>query len=76
MIKDNIFGGYSSISWKSENGNWNYAISSFLFTLTNIHDTPPTKFPNTQYQENAVYHHKNYGPWFGNGHDLVIPDNY
>ena len=73
--KDNIFGGYSSISWTSENGNWHSANGCFLFTLTNIHNTAPTKFPNTKNQENAVYHNKNYGPWFGNGHDLVINNN-
>ena len=73
--KGNIFGGYSSISWTSDN-NYHSANGSFLFTLTNIHGTNPTKFPNTQNLENAVCHHSGYGPWFGNGADLKIYDNY
>ena len=37
--KDNIFGGYASISWKLENENKTYnAPDSFLFTLTNIYN--------------------------------------
>ena len=74
--KDNIFGGFSSISWTSESGSWRSANGSFLFTLTNIHGTEPTKFPNTQNQNNAIYLHINYGPTFGNGHDLYICNNY
>ena len=45
--KGNIFGGYASISWTTDN-NYHAANGSFLFTLTNIHGTAPTKFPNTQ----------------------------
>ena len=73
--KDNIFGGYSSISWTS-NGGYKPANGNFLFTLTNIHNTSPTKYPNTKNQDKAVYNHPNYGPIFGNGHDLGIYDNY
>ena len=53
--KGNIFGGYSSISWSSD-GNYHTANGSFLFTLTNIHGTKPTKFPNSQNQNYAVQH--------------------
>ena len=42
---DHIFGGYASISWTS-NGSYYAANGSFLFTLTNIHGTAPTKYPN------------------------------
>ena len=73
--KDNIFGGYSSISWTTNTG-YKSANGSFLFTLTNIHNTPPTKFPNTQNENCAVYHNSGYGPTFGNGHDLYISDDY
>ena len=73
--KGNIFGGYSSISWTSDN-NYHSANGSFLFTLINIYGINPTKFPNTQNLEYAVRHHSNYGPWFGNGVDLRIYDNY
>ena len=73
--KDNIFGGYSSISWTTNTG-YKSANGSFLFTLTNIHNTLPTKFPNTQNENYAVYHNSGYGPTFGNGYDLHISDDY
>ena len=69
--KDNIFGGYASISWTSDN-NYHAANGSFLFTLTNIHGTAPTKYPNAKNYEYAVYHYFGYGPTFGNGFDLCI----
>ena len=73
--KGNIFGGYASISWTGK-GNYKSANGSFLFSLTNIHGTAPTKFPNTQYLDYAIYDGINYGPIFGNGHDLYISNNY
>ena len=73
--KNNIFGGYASTDWTS-NGNYNYANGSFLFTLTNIHGTEPTKYPITNNYNYAVYHNNSYGPTFGNGHDLYISNNY
>ena len=73
--KDNIFGGYASISWTSDN-SYHAANGSFLFTLTNIHGTAPTKYPNTQYYDSAVYHGSDYGPVFGGNYDLYICSNY
>ena len=73
--KGNIFGGYASISWTTTSGNYYSANGSFLFTLTNIHNTAPTKYPNTQNQGNAVYHNSGYGPTFGGGLDLYISDD-
>ena len=73
--KGNIFGGYASISWTTDN-NFHAANGSFLFTLTNIHGTAPTKFPNTQNYDYAVYHGNDRGPSFGRNHDLGISDNY
>ena len=64
--KGNIFGGYASISWTS-NDNYHNANGSFLFTLTNIYNTAPTKYPNTKNYENPVYHGSDRGPIFGNG---------
>ena len=68
--KGNIFGGYASIPWTSE-GGYHSAPDSFLFTLTNIYGTEPTKFQskNDQYE---VYHYFLYGPRFGGGNDLGI----
>jgi len=74
--KGNIFGGYSSISWTSPSS---YAYKSadgcFLFTLTNIYGTEPTKFPNTN-QNKAVRHDSAYGPTFGSGCNLIIKSDY
>ena len=72
--KDNIFGAYASISWTS-NSSYYAANGSFLFTLTNIYGIGPTKFPNNQNYDNAVYHNSGYGPTFGGNHDLYISGN-
>ena len=44
--------------------------------MTNIHGTAPTKYPNTQNYDKAVYHNSSYGPIFGNNNDLYICNNY
>ena len=65
--KGNIFGGYSSIPWTS-NGGEKKANDCFIFTLTNIYNTEPTKFP---YGEDlSVFQSSNNGPVFGAGYDL------
>ena len=60
--KGNIFGGFSPISWACGD---KYITNSkfFIFTLTNIYDTKPTKFPskNSGYQ---AYHGKGHCPYF------------
>ena len=66
--KGNIFGGYASISWQN-NGGYQSASDSFLFTLTNIHGTQPTKFPNSN-SSYSLYFNSGYGPTFGDGHDI------
>ena len=72
--KGNIFGGFTSISWTSD-GSYHNDPNSFIFTLTNIHDTKPTEFPlrkdNNKY---AVDHRLNFGPKFGN--DIKINNNF
>ena len=73
--KGNIFGAYASISWTSD-GNYHAANGSFLFTLTNIHNTAPTKYSNTQNYDYAVRHGSDRGPSFGGNHDLYISNNY
>ena len=58
--KGNIFGGYASISWGSDNVHHS-APESFIFTLTNIHQTNPTKFPSKN-TNNDVSHYNNCDP--------------
>jgi len=71
--KDNIFGGYSSIPW-TNNGGDKTSNDCFLFTLSNIYNTEPTKFPYVQ--ERSVFHNSNYGPAFGAGSDLFLYNNF
>ena len=72
--KDNIFGGYTSYPW-GKDGNYHSAPDSFLFTLTNIYNINPTKFPSKNDQK-EVYHYTNRGPGFGYGRDLGIYNDF
>ena len=64
--QDCRFGGYTSKKWGSSVGDYVGDSSAFLFSF----DT------NKQYMVNtpkyAIYCHHNYGPTFGNGHDIHI----
>ena len=62
--KGNIFGGYASIPWTNNAGSYFSAPESFLFTLSNIYNSEPTKFPSKNNQK-EVDHNFNYGPIFG-----------
>ena len=73
--KGNIFGGYASISWTSD-CSYHNANGSFLFTLTNIHGTAPTKYSEITKPQYTVYHGNDRGPSFGGSHDLYISNNY
>ena len=71
-----IFGGYSSISWSTD-GNWHTSSDCFIFTLINIHNTEPTKFPFKNKDQYSVYHYSTVGPCFGGGYDIgVNNDNF
>lgn len=46
---------------------------SFLFSLVNPKDLPPTRMPLiAEKEESAIYCHNGCGPIFGRGHDLYI----
>ena len=70
--KDNIFGGYASIPWKNT-GNTKAAPDSFIFTLTNIYESEPTKFTNSDISQ-SLFHTQNYGPTFHN--DIFIDNDF
>ena len=72
--KGYIFGGYTPFPW-SGGGSYHSSPSSFLFTLTNIHGTQPTKFESKN-DNKEVYHHSSYGPSFGYGCDLAINTDF
>ena len=73
--KGNIFGGYASIPWTSNTGSYFSAPNSFIFTLTNIYNTNPIKFPNKN-DGKEVCHNLNYGPLFGEGCDILISSDF
>ena len=75
-----IFGGFTSISWAcNENNIKDY--SSFLFTLINIHNTKPEKFPCKKFSR--IEHSLNKGPCFGYDegyiselYDILVRNDY
>ena len=74
--KGNIFGGFSSISWTSQNNN-KQAPNSFLFTLTNIYGINPTKFQLKNNNDScAIVDYSNYGATFGAGSDLYVSNDF
>ena len=71
--KGYIFGGYAPIDWTSY-GSYRSAPDSFIFTLTNMYNISPTKFPNSDTRY-GILDHSPYGPCFGGGHDIHIGFN-
>ena len=74
--KGYIFGGYSSVDWQGPSGcAYRAAPDNFIFTLTNVYNISPTKFPISDSNKN-IYDSSSYGPCFGNsGHDIQINFN-
>lgn len=66
-----LFGGCTSVSWKSLQTYVPDNSNPFLFTLTNPHGIPPTKY-SVKLRNHSIYDHANYGPTFGAGHDLYV----
>ena len=51
--------------------------NSFLFSLTNIYGTNPTKFQlKNNNDSNAIYDNLLYGATFGGGHDLYVRNDF
>ncbi|CAF1454702.1 unnamed protein product [Adineta steineri] len=69
-----LFGGYTSVSWRSSQGYVEDSYEPFLFTLTNPHGIPPTKYPVIE-ERYAIFNKKECGPTFGCGHDLYVCDD-
>lgn len=68
--RNQVFGGYSSKSWKSKGGVFEKDENSFLFSLTKR-----TKHTlNEKCIEKALYFSDNMGPVFGSGFDLAISE--
>ena len=69
-----LFGGYTSMSWKTRQTYIQDDQNPFLFTLTNPHSISPTKY-SIKMPNHAIYDNLNLGPTFGAGHDLSV-SNY
>ncbi|CAF0794126.1 unnamed protein product [Adineta steineri] len=70
-----IFGGYTSHLWTSDGSNGDDR-TSFLFTLTNPHNIPPTKYAiNRDRVTSIIYDGSGSGPKFGSGCDICISNN-
>jgi hypothetical protein len=69
-----VFGGYTSVSWRSIGSYVEDRNGPFLFTLINPHSIPPTKYPikNTKH---SICDITGSGPTFGYGFDLLVCDN-
>ncbi|CAF1358490.1 unnamed protein product [Adineta steineri] len=70
-----IFGGYTSVSWTSSQ-NYKADETAFLFTLTNPHNIPSTKYTiKPDRVTSAIYDCYSDGPTFGDGKDIYV-SNY
>jgi hypothetical protein len=70
-----LFGGYTSVAWGVD-GTYKTDTTAFLFTLTNPHNIPPTKYQiDPAKSANAVRHHSGHGPMFGSSQDLRLAAN-
>lgn len=68
-----LFGAYTSVSWTVANGLYKKDTAAFLFTLTNPHNIPRTKYPiNPANAEKAVFDYYGGCPIFGEGHDIYF----
>jgi len=77
LIRSNnryLFGGYSVPSWDSTTSYKDH-VEGFLFTFSNPHNLPPTKYSRYQQNPHAICCHPSYGPTFGGGCDLYVADN-
>ncbi|KAL6267537.1 hypothetical protein P5V15_000611 [Pogonomyrmex californicus] len=75
-VRGEICGGFSDVPWGKTISKAQYIASekSFLFTLTNNQDIPPTKFDIVK-KSFAICCHPDIGPIFGAGADLLISSN-
>jgi hypothetical protein len=77
---NNIFGGFSSLSWGTEN-NYKEDNDAYIFSLVNKYNRP-IRFPYVSAKLNekseevySIYSNSLYGPSFGGGPDLSIASN-
>eukprot|EP00026_Physarum_polycephalum_P009736 Phypoly_transcript_09870.p1 GENE.Phypoly_transcript_09870~~Phypoly_transcript_09870.p1 ORF type:complete len:411 (+),score=55.18 Phypoly_transcript_09870:129-1361(+) len=71
-----LFGGYSPESWENPTKN-HYKTNpfAFIFTLTNPHNIPPTKYLLQPADQHAIFCSTQTCSAFGGGHDIVLHAN-
>ena len=73
---NNIFGACASDSWIVEHCKHTKSLNSFLFSLTNMYNSEPIKFPIKNPDE-ALYYRNDFGPLFGKfGNDLGLRKDF
>ena len=65
-----IFGAFTDISWNSKSG-FRADPKAFIFSLVNASSTPAL-IPVKSGDKNSILCEAEFGPTFGNGHDIVI----
>ena len=74
-VTNYLFGGYASVSWAAANNGYISDSNAFIFTLTNPHNIPPTKYlVNPERIAHALQNSSDYGPVFG-GCDIAVKNN-
>jgi len=69
-----IFGGYSPRNWNTSKSYFSHP-HTFLFTLTNPHSIPPTKFHLRRHDPLAVCCRPDRCSVFGGGYDICVGSN-
>ncbi|KAK8809598.1 hypothetical protein WA158_000541 [Blastocystis sp. Blastoise] len=69
----NIFGGYTDQSWNSNSGDISPS-KEFIFTLSNEHGIPPTKYDHNHHGR-GICCSSSCGPIFGQGSDICMHSN-
>jgi hypothetical protein len=68
-----LFGGFTPLNWDSTTNTSKNHAEGFIFTLTNPHNIPPTKYPRNPQNTCAIYCDASYGPTFGG--DICVATN-
>ncbi|KAK8807388.1 hypothetical protein WA158_004147 [Blastocystis sp. Blastoise] len=76
-----LFGGFTTVTWNADSviGGWGEDDDAFIYTLTNPHKVPATRYPIRNHLF-AIYSDIEYGPTFGTniklGDEMNKPVNY
>jgi hypothetical protein len=77
--KGNIFGGWTPLNREGCLGTTGYEKTdkeTFIFTLKNPHDIPPTRYLKDPNHGRSIYDSPTDGPTFGSGSDIRIQEPF